>query len=243
MRILTIDIETFGNKPEEKKEYPILILPTEADVAIGNTKDPEKIKAIIEEKLPKMIAEAIEKHKKDCEKVDSEYEAEWRGNALKSLKLTVICLCYAVDDGEVVKLKGTEEEIFARFNDFLASFGHESQSFILVGQNIKGFDIPIIWHRAIKYRLKHVWNTFRVHRYSDRVHDTQDMFAITDGRNHYSQDSISKFLGRSGKGDFCGKDVHDAYLRGEIDRIVDYCADDVIDCRENYYAITFSKRW
>jgi predicted PolB exonuclease-like 3'-5' exonuclease len=241
MRTLFIDLETFGNKPDEKKEYPTLILPTEADVAVGRAKDPSIRKSIIEEKLPRMIAEAEEKHKKDCEKVESEYESEWRGNALKSLKLTVICLCYAVDDGEVVKLKGTEEEIFTAFDKFLESEGHQSQSFILVGQNIKGFDIPIIWHRAIKYKLKHVWNTFRVHKYSDRVHDTQDMFAITDSRNHYSQDSISKFLGRSGKGDFCGKDVHDAYLRGEIDRIVVYCADDVIDCRENYYAITFKQ--
>jgi len=237
MKRLYFDIETFGNKPEEKKPYPELILPTKDDVAIGNAKDESKVQAIIDEKLPKMIVEAKEKHQKECDKIDSEYDKEWRGNALDSMKLTVICLCFAIDDGDVVKLKGTEEEIFKAFDDFLAKYGHEAQSFVLVGQNIKGFDIPIIWHRAIKHKLKHIWSTFRVHKYSDRVQDVQEMFAITDFKKHYSQDSISKFLGRKGKGDFSGKDVHDAYLRGEIDRIVDYCADDVIDCRYNYEAI------
>jgi hypothetical protein len=239
MKTLFFDVETFGNKPNREIELPTYIAPTKDDVALGNAKDPDKVKAIIEEKLPKMILEAEIKHKEACAKAYKDYDDEWRSNALKSLNLSVLCLCYAIDDSEIVKLYGEEEEIFKQFDAMLGCIGHQSQTFILVGHNIKGFDIPIIWHRAIKYKLKNIWNTFRVTRYSDRVHDTQDMFAITDARNHYSQDKISQFFGKKGKSDFSGKDVHDAYLNGEILKIVDYCADDVVDVRDNYYRIAF----
>ena len=86
MKTVFVDIETFGNEPELKE----LILPTRDDVKVGNLKDPAKIEAKIAEVLPAMKLEAMAKH-------DEAYEQEWRKNALKSTKLTVIVLCYSVD--------------------------------------------------------------------------------------------------------------------------------------------------
>src|SRR5690606_40617810 len=82
---LFIDIETFGQKPEEKE----LILPTRDDVKLGNLKDVAKIEMKIQEALPAMIAEAKAKH-------DEAFDKEWRGNALKSTNGYIIAISYAI---------------------------------------------------------------------------------------------------------------------------------------------------
>lgn len=213
-----IDIETFGNKPEEKE----LTLPTRDDVKVGNIKNPELIEAKIKEVLPQMIAEAKAKHQ-------DEFDKEWRGNALKSLKCEIIALCYAVDDGDVVKLKGTEKEIMEALEAALLRMPIEKVHQIhFVAHNGNEFDYPFLRHRAMKYGLKRLLSILPSGKYSDKHIDTQVLFRGSQWKEHYSLDAICKFFGLEGKDGIDGSMVHDYYLNGKIDDIVDYCADDVV---------------
>ena len=223
MKTLFIDIETFGNKPEEKE----IVLPTEADVKVGNIKDPAKIKAKVDEVLPQMIAEAKAKHKE-------EFDKEWRGNALKSLNLDVIALSYAIDDGDIVSLYGEEKDIMAKFEAELISLGHELHSTRLVAHNGYEFDFPILRHRAMKYGHKKMLHFIPSSNRSDKHVDTMVLFRGSSYKSYYSMDNICKFFGIDGKGDIDGSMVHDMYLNGDIKKIAEYCSHDVDRLRAMY---------
>lgn len=225
--IIYMDLETFGNEPEKKP----LILPTESDIKVGNIKDPAKIKAKIDADLPVLIENAKAAHVKA-------HDDEWRSNATKSTKLTVICMSYAIEDSEPIKLIGTEKDIFGKFEAFLLSLNQRDLALVrFVAHYGNGFDFPITRHRAMKYGYKRLFSLMPSGRYSDRCEDTLDMFRGSDFRTHYSLDSILKFFGLEGKGDITGADVHDMYLDGKIEEIASYCASDVIKLRQAYKKI------
>lgn len=243
---LFIDIETFGDKPENEVFTPKLILPTRDNVKIGNVKDPDKIEAIIKEKLPFLIKEAKEKHNELVAKIHVEHEKEWRGNALKSLKLNVIALSYAFDDEIVRNIIGDEESIFTQFNDILEEDKQRAITLRVIAHYGKAFDYPIIRHRAMKYGLETLYHTFTGSgRYDPRIIDTHEMFAGTDYRGHYSMDDVCKFFGIQGKKGMKGSEVHDHYLRyldGNHQALIDisnYCGWDVEALRNMYNVMRF----
>lgn len=228
---LFIDIETFGQKPEEKE----LILPTRDDVKLGNLKDVAKIEMKIQEALPVMIAEAKAKH-------DEAFDKEWRGNALKSTKGSIIAISYAIDNQPVVNLSAKTEKqevvILNDLNDALGEIAPHIPTLRTVAHYGKGFDFPWLRHRAIKYGFRNIYNAFTYNgRYDNRAVDTLELFQGTDFRNHYSLDSIATFFGLEGKTGMTGADVHDAFLAGEHGKIAEYCGHDVEVLRNVYNKI------
>jgi predicted PolB exonuclease-like 3'-5' exonuclease len=189
--------------------------PTIEDIeAPSNYKDPEKILAYKQEKL------------KDA----------WAKQALDVLKGEIICLCYAVDNEETIKIIGTEKEIIERLDEAAVELDYIHW----IGYNILGFDIPWLHLRSIKYGAKYLRATLPTSRSDNSVTDIMQKASSTlYGKDSYmSQKDIAKFFGLESKTDMDGSMVHDAYVNGEIDRIASYCAEDVETVRKLYKLIT-----
>ena len=189
--------------------------PTIDDIeAPSNYKDPEKILAYKQEKL----------------------ESAWAKQALDILKGEIICLCYAVDDDLVERITGTEEELIGWLDDMTPELGYIHW----IGYNILGFDIPWLYLRSIKYGAKYLRAALPTSRNDNSVTDIMQKASSTlYGKDSYmSQKDIAKFFGLESKTDMDGSMVHDAYVNGEIDRIVSYCAEDVETVRKLHKLIT-----
>jgi uncharacterized protein YprB with RNaseH-like and TPR domain len=221
MKHLFIDAETFGNKPEEKT-----FSFDDSQVKVGNLKDPQKIA----EKINLARIEAENSHL-------ANYDKEWRGNALKSLKLNIVCISAAIDDGPIVQFVSAlgdagDQDVMTEFARWIVDSGLTVENTAVVSHNGTSFDWPIIRHRGVKYKLPILVQMFSFSGKNDpRARDTQTMWQGTDWKTHYSMDNIAKFLGFEGKNDVTGAMVHDMVLAGKIQEVADYCSHDVEQLR------------
>lgn len=103
----------------------------------------------------------------------------------------------------------------------------------LVGHNVLQFDIKFMTHRAIMLKVElpkpHKWPR-DPKTWDKSVFDT--MTAWAGGRDFIKQNELCNILGIEGKGDFDGSMVAEAWARGEHEKIMEYCPDDVRQVRE-----------
>lgn len=164
-----------------------------------------------------------------------EVEKEYRGRSLNSLKCNVLCLAYAFEYNEPEILTGTDKEVIQGFNSLLNRLGDKKESVILVGHNIKEFDVPIIYHRAIRYNQSSLLRYLDGIKYvKGRIFDTMVEWGLTKYKDYTSLDNILNYLGFTGKGEITGANVYDYYMRGELEKIYDYCKDDVKRIQQIY---------
>lgn len=224
-----IDIETFGNKPEIKP----LVLPTEADIKYGNIKDPDKIRAKIEEELPKLISKAKEDH-------EAAYDKEWRDNALNKTKCDVVAVSLISEDFGFDELYyGDEPEIFAKIESDIKKIGHKVFASNFVHWNGDAFDIPIMGLRSLKYRCPSLFRALPLKKFDTRSVDLMQKFCFTDYRGRISMDSALKFFGLETK-TMSGADVHDHILSANIKGVADYCRNDVLRLIDLYNIYTMT---
>lgn len=181
----------------------------------GNYKKPESIQAWMETHGETMRHLALAK------------------TALDTSLAEIICIGFAVDDGEIQTLTGPEDEILAAFHLSLSGY----RNIALVGHNIIGFDIPLVFHRFIVNKIRPV-SPFHMHHapWKTDVFDTMTEWAGT--RDRIKLDKLCKILGIEGKGDIDGSMVPRLYAAKEIDKIAEYCAEDVERVRQIYKRIT-----
>ncbi len=111
----------------------------------------------------------------------------------------------------------------------------------LVSWNGGGFDLPVIHYRSLLYPVvaAHYWetgqndNNFRFNNYLSRYHerhtDLMDVLAGYQPRASAALDEIAALCGFPGKMGMSGAKVWDAYQRGEIASIRNYCETDVLN--------------
>lgn len=89
------------------------------------------------------------------------------------------------------------------------------------------FDVRYIWQRCVILGVPiPAWWPHDAKPWDvERIDDTMLLWAGQGGR--IGLDRLCRALGIPGKGDFDGSMVWDAVQRGEIDKVVDYCDDDV----------------
>jgi 3'-5' exonuclease len=94
--------------------------------------------------------------------------------------------------------------------------------------NGRGFDLPCLFLRSLKYRVPvHVWER---NRYSfEYAHDICDDLSEFGATSRPSLDLISKLLGLAGKTDTKGSMVEELYLNGDKQRVKNYCMDDALN--------------
>lgn len=200
----------------------------------GSMKDPVKI----EEWKQTKLASLVDEWKKAKQKACDEAERIWRSEALESFKGRVIVLCYAKNDGEVIKLDSSkgEKEMLVEFQEDIKRY----KTVNFVGHNLP-FDLTFIFHRCLHYGLSELANIVRLDKgwTKGRDFDTQEMaFGGLVWKGKISLHNLCKLLGvPTSKDDINGSQVLDAYLRGELDRIKSYCARDVVATRKCFYIL------
>lgn len=133
-----------------------------------------------------------------------------------------ICLCRGQDmPGEVEVLRAFEQAIEER----MELMGQMCP--VWIGHNIRSFDLPWLWRKALKYRLNNLAMRIPRERYSKEIEDTMEIWSA-DYKDRVSLDRIAAFLGIEGKVQgMTGATVYDAWQAGEIERIAGYCMGDV----------------
>jgi 3'-5' exonuclease len=157
------------------------------------------------------------------------------------LHRVIVISCVARDD-EGVKIfsigepERDEKTALARFFDAI-----ERKTPQLVSWNGKGFDIPVLNHRALIHGVccTRFWElgdadqAFRfnnyVNRYQTRHLDLMDQLAMFNSRNFAPLDDLARLARLPGKQGIGGAEVWSAYRRGEIQAIRDYCEVDVVN--------------
>ncbi len=152
----------------------------------------------------------------------------------------IICISYGmfINDEYKVSSKSLKNYISEKeLIEFIAKlFNKIEQKYIYpCGHNIKGFDIPFIFKKMLKYSIKIPKNLNVTDKkpWEINMYDTGDLTKGT-GFVASSLADVTYLLGlTSPKDDIDGSEVHHTYwIDNDIDRIVKYCEKDVIAIKD-----------
>ncbi|EES88822.1 3'-5' exonuclease [Helicobacter canadensis] len=131
-----------------------------------------------------------------------------------------------------------EKSLIQAFLDYLNK--HQPK---LVSFNGRGFDLPMLLLRAMKYKLqanayfetdnlqynKNKWENYR-QRYSEKFHtDLLDVLGNFGSVRGLKLDVLANLMGFPGKYDIHGDMVLELYYQGEYEKIDEYCQSDVLN--------------
>lgn len=134
-----------------------------------------------------------------------------------------------------------EEQEKSLIKGFLEYLNKHQPKF--VSFNGRGFDMPMLLLRAMKYKLsanayfevenlqfnKSKWENYR-QRYSERFHtDLLDVLGNYGATRGLKLDVLANLVGFPGKFDVCGDMVLDLYYKKEYEKINTYCQSDVLN--------------
>jgi predicted PolB exonuclease-like 3'-5' exonuclease len=159
-------------------------------------------------------------------------------------RLVALSAVIADEFGNFIKVgdfgEGSDKEvdIIAHFFRFI-----EDKNPKLVSFNGRGFDIPMLLIRAMKYNLsipayfdqnnpiigKSKWENYR-QRYAEHFHtDLLDSLGSFGAVRNLNLDTLCTMAGIPGKYDLSGDQVFELYYQGELDKIKEYCQSDVLN--------------
>ena len=151
--------------------------------------------------------------------------------------VAVSCVLRSSDGIRVWSLgsaQDAEPQIIQRFFDGIEKYKPQ-----LVSWNGSGFDLPVMHYRALIHGIPGCcyWDQgendreFKFNNYLSRFHtrhtDLMDVIAGYQNRAFAQLDEIAQLCGLPGKLGMDGSKVYDAFKRGEIAAIRDYCETDV----------------
>ncbi len=134
--------------------------------------------------------------------------------------------------------EASEEELISEFLGFIDSKNPKIVSF-----NGRGFDIPVIMLRAMKYNIschsffeennqkynKNKWDNYKA-RYSENFHlDLYDSLGHFGATRSLKLDVVCSMANIPGKFDVHGSEVLELYYSGEYEKIREYCQSDVLN--------------
>ena len=157
------------------------------------------------------------------------------------LQRVIVISCVARDD-EGVKIFSIAEPERDEKTIILRFFGAIERNVPqLVSWNGKGFDIPVLNHRALIHGVccTRFWESgdedqsFRYNNYTNRYQtrhlDMMDQLAMFNGRNFAPLDDIARLANLPGKLGVGGAEVWPEYQKGNLRAIRDYCEADVVN--------------
>ena len=157
--------------------------------------------------------------------------------ALKSMAGHIIAVGMAFDDGEVKAYCDADEGRLLA--DVSAAIDKDTvYNTVWIGHCLKMFDLPFLRHRAFALGFDMLANRIPHDKWGKLAVCTMELWAGTNYREYYRLDAIREYLGMLDRsGGFDGSMVYAAYLDGELDRIADYCREDVELVRNVYRKI------
>lgn len=153
--------------------------------------------------------------------------------------VAISCVLRDASGLRVWSLGAVEEDegtLIQRFFD-----GIEKYTPQLVSWNGGGFDLPVLHYRGLIHgvRAARYWDQgeddreFRWNNYIGRYHprhlDVMDLLALYQPRNNVPLDQMARLLGLPGKLGMDGAQVWEAFRRGGIGDIRNYCETDVVN--------------
>ena len=155
-------------------------------------------------------------------------------------RVAAISCVLRTDDGlkvwSIGKADDAEATLIQRFFD-----GIERYTPQLVSWNGGGFDLPVLNYRALVHGISAArfwdlgeddrdfkWNNY-ISRYHMRHVDLMDLLAMYQPHASAPLDQMAQLCGFPGKLGMDGSQVWNAYLRGELQSIRDYCETDVMN--------------
>nr|MBP3724701.1 3'-5' exonuclease [Campylobacter sp.] len=156
----------------------------------------------------------------------------------------IVCIsCVMCDEfGKFIRVTTipaeNEKEMINKFLSYIDKFNPRLVSF-----NGRGFDLPMIMIRAMKYNLsatnyfctndklngKDKWNNYRS-RYDGAFHlDLLDHISDFGSVRGFKLDTLCASLNLPGKYDVSGDQVLELYYQNENDKISEYCQSDVLN--------------
>lgn len=149
----------------------------------------------------------------------------------------ILCLSYAINDGQVVCLSGDEKEILEKF--WQVAKGTD----LFVGHNILDFDLKFIWQRSVILGVKPSRDLSFARYRQEPVFDIMQEWTKWEYRSGVSLDKLARALAiESPKKDIDGSKVYEYYKKGKLQEIYEYCNRDVEVTREIYKRITFREK-
>jgi hypothetical protein len=200
---IIFDIET-GPLPVDQHHIPPF---NPSDVKLGNLKDPDKIADKIQ------AAEA--NHANDY----------IRNAALDALSGQVLCIGYRKDIQETGIMCSDADGEAAMLRQWWALLNYYERNPMLIGFNIKAFDLPFLVKRSWRHRVDVPYWLRNGRYWAETVVDLREVWQLGDSRATGSLGAISRHLGlgeKSGSG-------AEFNLLWNTDRqaAIDYCLQDV----------------
>ena len=222
---LYLDIETIPSQKEGVKEAI-----AEGITAPGNYTKPESIAKWEEEHKPGIV------------------DAAWRKTSFDGTLGEIICISYAIDDGEPDSVyrsldRGEGQllrDFFASLTADLKDDNGQMRYPVWIGHYLTVFDLRFIWHRCVINGVRPtVKIPYDAKPWDSNIFDT--CIEWKGGGKHHSgsMEDICLAMDIEGKGDMHGSKVWDAVKAGEIQKVVEYCEDDVRRTRAMHKRMTF----
>ncbi len=151
----------------------------------------------------------------------------------------ILCIGYAIENEPTQVIGGDEKEILENWWEVAGNADH------FIGHNIMEFDLRFIFKRSIVNKIrpaaKHLNLSFARYR-GYPIYDTMREWEKWSN-SFISLDTLAKILGleSSKDGGIDGSQVYDFYLRGDTEKIYDYCKRDVELTRKVYKRMCFEE--
>ena len=191
--------------------------------------------------------ESIAKWLKD--NAETAGDAEWRNTSFDGTYGQICVIGWALDDGEINSVscspfhsEMTERDLLQTFFSNISVQLERSDG--LTGMptwcahNGTGFDFRFLWQRCV---INSVKPSIHIPADAKPWGDVIDTLYLWKGASKAggSLDAICKAFGIPGKGDMDGSKVWDAVKNGEIDKVAEYCRDDVDKLRQIHKRMMF----
>lgn len=130
---------------------------------------------------------------------------------------------------KISSFSGTEKKILSQFFSVLS----RSIPARLLTWNGRGFDIPVLLTRAMRYgipvkvfRTDGGWNYTQ--RYDLNHIDLMDLLSLYGVTDRLKLHEIARIMGLPGKKELSGQEVYKAFCQGRVEEIRSYCEQDVL---------------
>jgi len=167
-------------------------------------------------------------------KKDGDFDTYFRNTSFQGEFGRILCICYAVDDGDLQSLSCDEKDILQKF------WNIAKDANLFIGHNIMEFDLRFIYKRSIikgvrpsrelsfaRYRSTPIYDTMKEWEKWGAIGTSLHKLSIALGIASPKEEGID------------GSKVYDYYLAGKTDEIIEYCKRDVDATRKVYKKMTF----
>lgn len=169
-------------------------------------------------------------------KSESDFQQFFENTSFQGEFGRILCICYAIDDGEVECLAGPETEILKNFWKIAKDVD------LFIGHNVMEFDLRFIYKRSVIHRIRPSrYLSFARYR-SEPIFDTMKEWEKW-GSMGVSLHRLTIALGIVSPKEqgIDGSKVYSYYLKGKTDEICEYCKRDVAATRSVYKRMVFEE--